>query len=98
MRDHYREPLDIEQLSNKVPISRRLLEKRFRKSLDCTPHTYLCRLRCEEAKKLLISSPRTKIHTIAKNCGFSSQDHMRLVFLRIVGMTPKEYRSSGGKK
>ena len=98
MRDHFQEMLDVEQLSAQVPISRRLLEKRFRQALDCTPHTYLCRLRVDAAKKLLISSPRTKIHSIAKACGFSNQDHMRLVFLRILGMTPKEYRGSEGKK
>ena len=97
MRNHFQEPLDIAHLAAQVPISRRLLEKRFRKLLDCTPHTYLCRLRTDQAKQLLATSPRMKIHSIAKACGFSSQDHMRLVFLRTIGLTPKAYRDSTDK-
>lgn len=97
MRAHFQEPLDMDRLSELVPISRRLLEKRFLESLECTLHEYLCRLRVEQAQKLLLDPRRMKIHTVAKACGFSNQDHMRLVFLRIVGMTPKVYRDTAGK-
>lgn len=92
MRDHLEEPLGVEQLLSRVSISRRLLEKRFQQFLQCTPHAYLCRLRVEKAKRLLASSKSLKIHSIAKACGFASQDRMRLVFLRLLGVTPQEYR------
>jgi transcriptional regulator GlxA family with amidase domain len=80
------------ELLVQVSISRRLLEKRFQHFLNCSPHAYLCRLRTEKAKHLLENSPDLKIHAIAKSCGFGSQDRMRLVFLRLLGATPQDYR------
>ena len=92
MHDHLEESLDIPSILGLIPISRRYLEKRFRRLLNCTPHDYLCRLRVEKAKNMLSSTPRLKLHLIAKACGFPDQNRLRLVFERLTGLNPSQYR------
>jgi LacI family transcriptional regulator len=104
LHDHLEEELDLSDVFGQVAISRRYLEKRFRQFLNCSPHDYLCRLRVAKAKNMLHASPRLKLHLVAKACGFPDQNRMRLVFERLTGMTPSQYRrrfaakdSSGGE-
>ncbi|MDZ7617526.1 MAG: DNA-binding transcriptional regulator [Patescibacteria group bacterium] len=92
MCDHLGEPLGIDQVVGKAAISRRQLELRFRKVLHCTPLEYLSRLRVEHAKDLLARPDHVKLETVAKACGLGSTERLRLVFQRVVGQTPTEYR------
>ncbi len=91
MQDHLGEIEQITDTLNEAGISRRLLEKRFQQSLGTTPHEYLCRLRVEQAKHLLASDERPKIQQVARQCGFSSADRMRLIFLRVTGKPPSAF-------
>ncbi|MBN2295786.1 MAG: substrate-binding domain-containing protein [Pirellulales bacterium] len=95
MRGHLGEAFGIDQVVKHIPISRRQLEMRFRRSVGCSPKDYLLRLRVERAKELLQDSRRLKMHCVAVACGFSSAERLRLVFLRLTGQTPLEYRRSG---
>jgi transcriptional regulator GlxA family with amidase domain len=52
----------------------------------------------ERAKQLLGTPGRIKFHRVAKACGFSSVDRMRLVFQRVTGMTPSAFRLAEGSK
>lgn len=97
IHDHLSEPFGVDQIVEASSISRRQLETRFRRVLGSTPHDYLCRKRVERAKQMLSVPGRVKFHHVVKACGFSSVDRMRLIFLRVTGMTPLEYRQ-GGKK
>ena len=92
IHDHLGEPFGVEQVVEASSISRRKLETRFRDTLGCTPYEYLSRRRVEQAKKLLATPDRIKFYNVAKACGFPSVDRMRLVFRRVMGMTPLEYR------
>lgn len=92
MRDHLSENGGMEFVLSQVGISRRLLEKRFQETLQCTPYTYLCRLRVERARKLLAEPDKKKLHTVASACGFTSADHLARVFHRLTGELPSDYR------
>jgi LacI family transcriptional regulator len=92
MRDHLGESFGIERVIERVSISRRQLELRFRRALACTPHAYLCRLRIEKAKGLLAGGGDMKMRNVAAACGFPCPERMRLVFQRLTGLTPLEYR------
>jgi LacI family transcriptional regulator len=92
MHDHLPEVGGIESVLTQVPVSRRFLEKQFQRLFGCTPYQYLCRLRIERAKQLLRGGERIKLRSLAKTCGFTNSDHMRLVFYRSLGITPGEYR------
>jgi transcriptional regulator GlxA family with amidase domain len=97
MREHLGEIFGIAQVMKNVNVSRRRLHERFRSLLKRTPYEYLCHLRVERAKALLAAKQRMKMHAIAKECGFSSPARMRLVFLRMTGMTPLAYHRRQGE-
>lgn len=94
IHDHLGQPFGVAQVVEASRVSRRELETRFRRLLEATPYDYICRARIERAKQLLQSRQRTKLHRVASACGFSSVERMRLVFLRMTGQTPVEYRQS----
>jgi LacI family transcriptional regulator len=92
MHDHLAEISGIECILAQVPVSRRFLEQRFQDLFGCSPYHYLTQLRIEKAKQLLTSEVRLKMRSLAKTCGFTNSDHLRLAFLRATGMRPMEYR------
>jgi LacI family transcriptional regulator len=92
VHDHLGQPFGVAQVVAAGRVSRRELESRFHRVLQCTPYDYICRARVERAKQLLESRARIKLHSVATACGFSSVERMRLVFLRMTGQTPVEYR------
>jgi LacI family transcriptional regulator len=94
IHDHLGELFAIDRVVEASSISRRQLETRFRRVLECTPHEYLCRKRTERAKQLLSAPGRIKLHNVVKACGFPSVNRLRLVFKRVTGMTPLEYRQA----
>ena len=96
MRDHLHEVFGLERVLAHLDVSRRLLHERFQHALGRPPYEYLCGLRVERAKQLLSLPKRFKMRKIAAECGFSSAARMRLVFQRIVGMSPLEYHHLHG--
>jgi len=94
IREHVGESFGVEQVAAQLPVSRRYLENRFRRHLGCTPHQYICQVRVERAKQLLADPERIKLKQIATVCGFNDPLRLRLVFQRVTGTTPGEYRRS----
>ncbi len=88
------ESFGVEMLMRRMPFSRRWFEHRFRRCLNCTPYEYICRKRIERAKQLLAEPKKQTLSTIAEACGFCDAKNFRLVFQRITGMTPTDYRLS----
>ena len=97
IHDHLSEPFGIDRVVRATSISRRQLETRFRRVLGCTPYDYLSRKRIERAKQLLSAPGKIKLHNLVTACGFSSAERMRLIFKRLTGMTPLEYRQAEKK-
>ena len=89
---HATEEISVDTVVQHLPVSRRWLEYRFQEYLGCTPHEYICRARVEQAKKLLTSRHKLRLHQIASACGFTDTRHLRTAFKRITGVTPAEYR------
>jgi LacI family transcriptional regulator len=94
VHDHVSQAFGVREVVRAAGISRRQLEQRFQAALNCTPHDYVCRARVERARQLLVETPRVKVRAIATACGFRSADRLRLVFQRVAGMTPLEYRQT----
>ncbi|MBN2295792.1 MAG: DNA-binding transcriptional regulator [Pirellulales bacterium] len=92
IREHYAEGINVENVLEHVSLSRRWLEYRFQEYFGLTPHQFLCETRVEHAKQLLVNPIKMSVAAIARECGFTSARHLRLVFERIVGTTPREYR------
>jgi LacI family transcriptional regulator len=92
MQSHLGEAFGIGQVLEHIAISRRLLEKRFRQCLDCTPYEFLRIMRIRRAKQLLASPQKQKLRGLATACGFTSDKRLRIAFKRAENMTPCEYR------
>jgi transcriptional regulator GlxA family with amidase domain len=45
-----------------------------------------------EAARRLLSESRQPVKRIARHCGFGSEETMRRSFLRLLAVTPQDYR------
>jgi len=89
---HVDEPFGVERFLRLVPLSRRSLEHRFRRCLGLTPYEFLCRVRVEHAKRLLVGPEKRLLREVSTACGFTEPRRFRLIFRRATGMSPAEYR------
>jgi AraC-like DNA-binding protein len=88
---HYRENLDLEQLSAIAGISKYHFARSFETAYGETPMRYLTRRRVERAQDLLRSANLT-VTEICMAVGFASLGSFSSRFLQLVGETPTAYR------
>jgi LacI family transcriptional regulator len=91
IREHAAEGISVKQLLETIPVSRRMLERRFISVLGRTPSEEIRRVRAERIKTLLKTD--RSIYEIARSTGFTTQEYLATHFLRETGMTPTEYRN-----
>lgn len=85
--------LTIKDVADELHISRRTLELRFRKYLDCTVESIVTRFRVEAARRLLVETDRTA-RDISVDVGFSSISGMSNALRKTLGMTSSEIRAT----
>ena len=92
IREHAWEGIKVDDVLRAVPLSRRVLEARFRKLLGRSPHEEIERIRLERARQLLGETelPQT---SIAERCGYRHAEYFSVVFKRATGETPSEFRA-----
>jgi LacI family transcriptional regulator len=93
IRAHACEPFGVKNLLDVIPLSRRALEARFIKVLGRTPHEQILLCRVERAKQLLHDTD-LPIKTIANMVGTGTPEYLSVLFRRIVGSSPSEYREA----
>jgi len=91
--DNVKNNINVVDVVDAVPISRRSLELKFEKMIGHTIIDEINRLRIITLKRILIESD-TKLNQLYRDIGFSSPKHMRRVFKRYTSMTPIEFRES----
>lgn len=91
MEANIEEPLGQEHLASYVGMSRRQLERLFRKHLGRTPAQYYLELRLERARHLLYQTD-LPIMSIAVACGFVSASHFSTCYRQMYGRTPRGER------
>jgi LacI family transcriptional regulator len=84
-------PIGIDEIVQRLPISRRSLELRFRKAVGRGPHDELQRVRLSRAQELLAETDLS-IPDIAAAAGYSSASYLAQVFQRRVGRSPAQFR------
>ena len=90
--DHYGEPLDLDTLVKRTHLSKFYLAHAFQKEFGVSPINYLMQRRIREAKHLLTHTDH-QLSDITQMLGFSSQSYFSQCFHRIVGVTPRAYRT-----
>lgn len=93
INEEYNKGLGLEDLANKLHLSKNYLCSLFKEETGFTFCQYLNTLKTNKAKKLLLEDKKT-LEYISYECGFSSQPHFTMTFKKYTGMTPKEYKLS----
>ncbi|MBS1742400.1 MAG: helix-turn-helix domain-containing protein [Bacteroidetes bacterium] len=92
----YTEKITVNELADKVNISRRSFERRFKQATNNTPIEYMQRVRIEAAKRSFEGS-RKNVSEVMYDVGYTDTKAFRDVFKRITGLTPVEYRNKYSK-
>ena len=90
---HIGQTVTTEDLSRELGMNRTYLCKLFREETGLTVGQYVTRIKMEEAKRLMVITPKTAFE-IAEYLGYSSQSHFQRVFKQYAGMTPGQYRTN----
>jgi transcriptional regulator GlxA family with amidase domain len=96
MENNIEEPLTTDDIAYHVKISRRQLERLFKKHLSAVPSRYYLQIRLEEARSRLFNGTES-IADIGLGCGFSSGAHFSTAYRNQYGLTPSEDRSLNQK-
>ena len=83
--------ISLDDISSRFAVTKRTLNRRFKKALDDTPVNYLQRMRVEEAKRLLESSNMT-LENIVYQVGYEDVSSFRKLFTELAELTPRAYR------
>lgn len=85
--------ITVSDVLREVPLSRRVLESRFRKLLGRTPHEEIMHRRIRLVKQLL-GETDLSLAEIAKRVGFDNSEYLSVAFKREVGKAPSVYRKA----
>lgn len=92
IREHACEGINVADLLREVPMSRRVLETRFKKFLDRSPHEEIAKTRLRRVKELL-NETELPLYVIAEQTGFEHIEYLSVAFKRETGISPSEYRA-----
>lgn len=91
IRDRGHEPIAIDAILDHVAVSRRSLERRFRRLLGRGIWDEIRRVHMGRAKELLATTSMS-MADVAEASGFSDNKHLSVVFRQELAQTPSEYR------
>ena len=86
------EDLRVERLAEKAGMSARNFARRYAEARKMTPARAVEALRVDAAKRALEETDE-RMPQIARRCGFSDEDQMRIAFARQIGISPVAYRT-----
>ena len=91
------EKINVEDLAVMFAIGRRHFERRFKKATNNTPIEYIQRVKIEAAKKQF-ETTRNNVSEVMYNVGYNDLKSFRVVFKKITGLSPVEYRNKYNKE
>ena len=94
---HIGENINLAFLSEKFHFSPQYISKKFKETYNTTVMNYLTGLRMEKAKSLLLHSDLT-VSEISQLVGYEDDNYFSKVFRKQVGMSPTQFRKTGGAK
>jgi LacI family transcriptional regulator len=89
-RNAYRN-LTIEEVASKVPMTRRSLERKFKRYFERSPFEELRRLRLARVRTLLVTTDYS-IPEVAELSGFGDPEHLATTFRKVFDITPLKFR------
>ena len=83
--------LRVDDLARRLSLSRSLLERRFRKFMRRTPQEEIRNVKIRRTKQLLLETDMT-LASIADETGFEHTEYLSVMFKRLVGESPRDFR------
>jgi LacI family transcriptional regulator len=96
IRLHACEGINVSDVLADVPMSRRIMEARFKKLIGRTPHDEIDRVRLNRVKELLRETDLV-MSEIAARSGYEHVEYLSVVFKKKMGLPPGEYRKRHGR-
>ena len=90
---HLRDASSVDTLAQVAGMSPRTFARTFKEEAKKTPAEFVEGARIDAARNRLESSDMA-LKVVAYECGFSSAEHMRQVFVKRLSVTPTQYRQS----
>lgn len=91
IRNHADESIGVSDILERISVSRRSLEIRFKKAIGHSVEQEIINSRITRAKQLL-SDTSLPITQVALNSGYQSSTGFSVAFRKETGMSPREYR------
>jgi transcriptional regulator GlxA family with amidase domain len=91
IENNYPEKITVDELATELALSRRSLERRFKKATTNTVVEYIQRVKVEAAKQELETS-RKNVNEVMYEVGYSDTKSFRSVFKKVTGLSPVDYR------
>lgn len=93
LQNNFDREIQIAKLADKLELSIRSFNRRFKKATNETPLNYLRNVRMQAAGELLNTSNLT-INEIAEKVGYQDSAHFTKLFKSHFGATPNQYRTT----
>ncbi len=93
IRRHIADPITVGYVADKICVSRRWLERNFKRRFGRPPAEQIMILRISRAQQLLVDT-NLPVSEVAYEAGFSTPSQFSVTFKRRTGKIPSEYRES----
>ena len=92
IEERYMDDISAKELADGVFVSQQYLSRVFTECMNCSVYEYLTNYRINKAKELLLINSRRKVQDIASDVGYSDASHFIVMFKKLTGMTPAQFR------
>ena len=96
IRANYAGLYGVEELSERLGVSKSHLVRTFTAAIGVPPGKYLTTVRVEAAQRLLLHREYT-LDVVASLCGFSGANYLCRVFKKETGQSPAQWRALTGR-
>src|SRR5579871_2415533 len=97
MEENIEKPLSLDEIARATRLSRRQIERLFKRHLNCVPKRYYLQMRLRRARELLLQTSMPIID-ITTACGFQSPPHFSRCYRAQFGCPPSAERQPGKGK
>ena len=95
MEENIERPLSLDEIATATGLSRRQIERLFKRHLNCVPKRYYLQMRLRRARELLLQTSMPIID-ITTACGFQSPPHFSRCYRAQFGCPPSAERQTAG--
>ncbi len=92
IRQHASDGITVNEILEKVPVSRSVLQRRFRSILGNSIHEIITKVKLDRVQELLRET-ELSLPEIAERSGFTHSEYLSAIFKKKMNMTVTEYRN-----